>query len=752
LNAAQEALADAAEWDGFTRWSGDGDSGRTGESTLRLAGLRCAACGPLIESTLKSLPGVLDARASTATSRLVLRWDPRRTRPTDWLRALHAHGYDAVPDLAGPAREQRRREQRRELWRLFVAAFCAMQVMMFATPAYVAGPGELDDNMRQLLAWGGWLCSLPVLMFSAGPFLRGAWTALRFGRMSMDVPVSLGIVITFVAGTIATFDPAGPLGGEVYFDSMTMFVALLLGARALELRARHRAAAALEERMARLPEMAQRIDADGSAQVLPLRALRAGDVVRVAVGDAFPADGAVDQGQTWVDEALLSGESTPVARAIGQPVVAGSINLGAPVLVRVQRLGADTRMQRIAALMEQAFATRPRAARIADRIARPFLWAVLLAAAAAAAIWSTIDPARAWWVAVAVLIVTCPCALTLAVPMTLVSAAGGLARRGVLLQRLDALETLADAKRLYIDKTGTLTLEEPRLSAARDGAGAELDAATLGLAASLAAWSTHPLSRAIGAAARPELTSAHWSDVRERPGRGLQARDEMQRAWRLGAPAWASGHEGAAIEAADPDAQARVSLTCEGRVVATFEFQETLRPDAAEALQRLRKAGWTITLLSGDSLERARAVAARLGLGDVRAPVSPEGKLAELKAARMAGVPVVMLGDGINDAPALAAADVSLAMGQGALMARSGADAVLTTERLAALPELVETATRARRVMRQNLAWAAIYNAASVPLALAGWLPPWLAGLGMACSSLLVVLNARRAGFVAAAD
>ena len=742
LPADTEALGvldDPAEYGRCTRWLSGAQGERVAETALQLSGLHCAACAGIIEQALVNVPGVLGASVSAAAERATVRWDPVRTRASALVQAVRGAGYGAVPDVAASARALRRQAHRQALWRLFVAAFCAMQVMMMATPSYVAGAGELAPDMRQLLNWGSWLLTLPVLAFAAGPFFAGAWRSLRVRRIGMDVPVALGIAITFVASSGATFSPGGVFGHEVYFDSLTMFVSFLLGARYLELGARHRAAEALERSLARLPETAWRVAADGSTQAVSVARIVPGDLLRVPVGQAFPADGELEQGHTSADESLLSGESVPVDKPCGAAVVAGSLNLGAPVLLRVQRVGGDTRLEAIVSMMKSAMAQRPQAAQLADRWAGPFLWTVLLLAAGAAAVWSVVDPARAVWVAVAVLIVTCPCALSIAAPATLVAAARGLARRGVLLQRLDALERLATIEQVFIDKTGTLTEDRLQLAHVLLSAGGERvfggEASALACAASLAAWSSHPASRALVDAAVAEPPRV-WLQVEELPGRGLQAFDQEGVRWQLGSATW--------VGAGDAGTSA-LWLARGDEALVRFELQETLREGGAEAVQALQAAGLRVTLLSGDAPDRAQALAARVGIADVRAQASPEAKLVAIEEAQAEGRRVAMVGDGINDAPVLARADVSLAMGQGALVSRSQADAVITSNRLTDFVRARETARRAVRIVRQNLAWAAAYNAVSIPLALAGWLPPWAAGLGMAGSSLLVVGNALRA-------
>ena len=753
-------LDDPVELRRFTRFATDAAGERTADSSLRITGMHCAACAGLIEQALAGVDGVLEATVSAAGERARVHWNPQRTRITAILAAIRAAGYDAAPDAALEAREARKLEHRQAVWRLFVAAFCGMQVMMMATPSYVASGNELAPDLRQLLNWGSWLLSLPVMVFSAGPFFSGAWRGLRARRIGMDVPVALGVAVTFIASSGATFDPDGLFGHEVYFDSLTMFVSFLLAGRLLETRARHQVAQVLESALSGMPETALRLDASGQVQTVSVQRLVPGDLVRVLVGQAFPADGRVTEGATRADESLLTGESVPVSKPCGATVAAGSLNLGAPVVVRVEHVGADTRLEGIVALMRDAMSQRPAAARAADRWAGPFLWAVLLLAAGAAAAWSVIDPSRAVWVAVSVLIVTCPCALSLAAPSAVLAATSALARRGVLLQRLDALEAFTRVQRVYLDKTGTVTddhlqlagmtrLDLPAPETAQWG-----DADWLARAASLAGWSSHPLSRALVAAgetasaadqAPAPVVSAEtlaWHDIQEQPGQGLSARDDAGRLWRLGR----AGFVDARMEPSAATVQARAAtwFGCEGWACVRFDFDEALRPDARAAVDGLRAQGLEVVLLSGDQPDRARRMGERLAVDAVIGGATPESKLAEVAAAQAAGLRVAMVGDGINDAPVLARADVSFAMGQGALVARAHADAVVVSSRLTDLVSARLLALRTMGVIRQNLWWAAAYNGACIPLALMGWLPPWAAGLGMASSSLLVILNSLR--------
>lgn len=746
LTATQAAAVDDAQTLAVcTQWLETADGARLGQSRLLLGGMYCAACSGLIEEALQRVDGVSAAEVSAAAQRAIVTWDPRRTRFSTLIEAVRRAGYGAFPDTGAQAVALATKESRQAIWRLFVAAFCMMQVMMYATPAYLAEPGEITPDMVQLLRWASWVLSVPVLIFSSGDYLRGAWRSLKSRRIGMDVPVTLGLLVTFVASSAATFDPAGPFGSEVYFDSMTMFVSFLLAARVLETQARRRAAQALDAVMRQLPDAVERLDEHGRAELVQSTQLRIGDRVRVHVGQAFAADGVLLEGHTQVDESMLTGESLPVERAPEDKVAAGCMNLGAPVLMRVEQLGAQTRYQRIVALVERALTQRPAFVIATDRLAGPFLWGVLLLALGAYVVWHFIDPARALWVAVAVLIVTCPCALSLGAPVALLAATGALARRGVLVQRNDVLEVLTRAQDLVFDKTGTLT--EDRLTLA---ATVELDltpvASTLsvaGLATSLAALSRHPLAKALVAAAPAQSAGVDWQDVREEPGRGMEAVEGAQplRRWRLGQAAWCGA-------TADGVVRPAVWLSCNaGSVwvpVARFEFDEALRPDAIEAVAALQARGLHVHLLSGDQPTSVQLMAQRLNIASAQAQCAPQDKLTAVEALQRGGRVVAMVGDGINDAPVLARADVSIALGSAAALAQARADVIVLANRIGDLVLLRDTAVRTMRIVRQNLAWAVAYNVASVPLALIGWLPPWLAGIGMAASSLLVVLNALR--------
>ncbi len=734
------ALDEPAEWRQFSREL-KGGPGRF-ESFLAIEGMHCASCALVVEESLNRLPGVAAAQVNGASAIARVEWTPQSTRPSLWLEALQRAGYGAVPagDVLGAA--PRAKAQRLLLWRWLVAGFCMMQVMMYAWPAYVAGEGEITRDIAGLLGWASWVLTLPVVLFSCWPFFQSAWRDVRNRTVGMDVPVALGIAIAFAASTVATFDPAGPLGGEVWFDSVTMFVFFLLSGRLLEGRLRDRTAGSLEALMRRLPQQVLRRQADGTFERVAVRRLEPGDVVRVLPGDVVPADGSVLEGESRVDEALLTGESRPLARGAGDEVIAGSHNLAAPLLMRVDRTGEDTRFAGIVALMEQAALDKPRLARIADRIASPFLLAVLAAAAGAALWWWPVDPGRALGVAIAVLIVTCPCALSLATPAATLAAAGALARSGVLVRRLQALEACAGIDTIVLDKTGTITHDRLGLvsvTCRRTLTSAE----ALGMAASLASQSLHPASRALCEAAGSGRSAWAASGVNEVPGSGVRGvvvcPDGELRRLRLGSAGFCGTQDRAA-----GDECYEVHLADESGWLASFELDEAIKQEAQSAVQSMRDAGLAVQLLSGDRPAAVRRLATRVGIDNAAGGCSPQDKLDRVTREQGAGHRVMMAGDGVNDAPVLARADVSVAMGQGAPIAQAKSDFVIPGGQLAAIPALLAHAKRTRTIVRQNLAWAAIYNAVCVPLAIAGAMPPWLAGMGMAASSLFVVANSAR--------
>jgi Cu2+-exporting ATPase len=742
---------DPEEWAIFSQSCDKPAVAATGlwESQVMVQGMHCAACSLTLEQALLGIRGVAFAQVSAASKRASVVWSAALTRPSQWMAVPLALGYRLLPASDAFAPDHGRKEARLALWRWLVAGFCMMQVMMYAVPAYVAGPGDITPDIEKLLRWASWVLTLPVVLFSCGPFFGHALRDLKQRSISMDLPVALGIAMTFAVSTAATIGPQGWWGHEVYFDSLTMFVFFLLTGRWLEQRLRDRTAGSLERLMQRLPDSVQRQQAGGRFERVAARRLKPGDLIRVLPGEAFPADGTIVAGDTFADEALLTGESRPVARLAGASVLAGSYNLSAPVQVRIDQTGQATRYAQIVALMERASVDKPRLALLADRVAKPFLWFVLLASAMAAAYWWRTDPARAVMAAVAVLIVTCPCALSLATPSAMLTSAGLLARQGVLVRRLQALESLATIDTVVFDKTGTLTEARMGLRSVETREGVT-SAQALHLASALAQHSLHPLSCALVAAAAgvplplvPGTDTLNMIDVREFPGLGLEGRLTASSVpgalgqVRLGSARFCN------LENPLHDVL-QVCLADESGWLARFEFDEAIRPDAAEAITALQQAGVEVQMLSGDRAAAVRRVANALEIRKVQGDCTPKTKLEHMQALQRQGRKVLMVGDGLNDGPVLASAHVSVAVGTAVPLAQAQSDFVLPGGQLLMLPKMRAHARRTMRIVRQNLWWAATYNAVCVPWALTGSLPAWLAGLGMALSSLLVIANAAR--------
>jgi Cu2+-exporting ATPase len=595
-------------------------------------------------------------------------------------------------------------------------------------------------DAARLLRWAALALTIPVVAYSALPFFRGAWRDLRLRHLGMDVPVALGIAVAFVASLAATVAGAG----EVYFDSITMFVFLLLGGRYLELTARARAGRSLQH-LARLePRTAHRLTGEEghATESVPAARLASGDRVLVRNGETLPADGELEEGEALVSMAWLSGESRPVARRAGEALVGGSINAGSALVMRVRRTGAATTLASIQRMMERALEHRPPWVAAAQRASGAFVALVLASALAAGLLWWTIDPPRALWIAVSVLVVTCPCALALATPTALTAAGGALARRNFVVARSGAIERLATATDIVFDKTGTLTEGRPRLFAVVPLRGYK-EARPRALAAALARGSSHPLDRVLALAA-PEETIPAAGDIASEPGQGVGGWVEGRR-MRMGRAAYVAELHGQAVPGhVESGPYSVVWLGDAEGWIAAFRLGDALRANAVRAVEELQSLGLRIHLLSGDAAPVAVAIAAELGIGHVESEATPERKAAYVRALQASGARVAMVGDGINDAPVLGQADVSIAMGGGADLAQVGADGVLLSDSLTDLVEAVRLARRTRTVIAQNLAWALAYNLLVIPLAFAGWVTPLVAAVAMSGSSLLVVLNAAR--------
>ena len=702
--------------------------------TVLLEGLRCSACSWLADKALRQQRGLHDVSVNPATARARLTWDPEVASLGDLLRVLEHVGLRPHP-LAGDAAGQLAvLERRTALKRLAVAGFGMMQVMMFAVPLYIAHTSGMDPGIRKLLRLVSMLVSVPVALYAGWPFYVGAWQALRARGISMDVPVSIAIVLAFVASVWNALTGQG----DVYFDSVTMFVFFLSLGRYVEMVARHRSGS-VADALARLAPVTARRLRDGAVEDVQAAELEAGDELLVRTGEVFAADGVVAEGAGRVDESMLTGESTAVTKEIGAPVHAGTQNLGAPLRVRVSAVADRTVLAGIVALLERAQAERPRVARAADRAAAWFLGRILVGAAVVFVAWWFIDPARAFPATLAVLVATCPCALSLATPAAIAAATAGLARRGVLVAHSDALETLARADRVLWDKTGTLTRGLVRVEEIRPLAG-PTEAQCLEMAAALERMSEHPIARAF---IEPGITTTDATAVEVHAGLGIEG-TVGDRRLRIGRPSFATGlaPEPKAVDGIDGESW--VCLGDSSGPLAAFRLTDQLRSEAASCVAELRQRGLDSEIVSGDDEDAVSRIAVLCGVGRSSSRLDPGRKLARVKQLQSTGSVVVAIGDGINDAPLLRGADVAIAMGRGSALAQTSADLILVRDSLEEIPHAVDVARRTQRVIRQNLAWAIGYNVAALPLAAFGFVPPWLAAIGMSASSVVVVLNAMR--------
>ena len=689
--------------------------------TLVVEGIRCAACAWLIERALAREPGVATASVNAATARLAIEW--RAATPLSHFVALLARlGYR----LHCPAREDAGEAadgRRASLKRLAVAGLGAMQAMMLSEALYF-GAGELGVATRDFFRWVTFLVATPVVFYAGWPFLAGAWRQLRLRAPGMDLLVAVSVLLAWGASVLEMFR-----GGEaVYFDAAVMFIFFLLAARHIESEARRRATAALDVLARAQPELALRLDGAGAAATVAVEEILPGDRLRVRAGDALPVDGELMDAPAELDESFITGESRAVAHAAGDLLLAGGIVLGSPLEIRATRRASESTIARLAELAARAQASKPRVARLADQVAQRFVVVMLAVAGLVGLAWFAFDATRALPATLAVLAATCPCALALAVPAAGAAAQSAFARQGALVLDADAVETLAQVDTVVFDKTGTLTIGQPRISGVEVSRGSRSEA--LAVAAALERGMRHPLAAAFGA----HDDGSPVTGARALAGQGVEGEIGGYRR-RIGTRAFATGGAG------DDEG---VWLGDGRQAIARFDFADAVRPGASEALAALADGGLTLELLSGDSPARVSSLADVLGIRRQLARCTPSGKLDHVAGLRATGHRVAMVGDGVNDAAVLAAADVGIALADGAALAQASADIVVAGRDLARLPQLFDTARRARRIIRQNLGWAIAYNAVALPLAALGLVPPWLASLGMAASSLVVTLNALR--------
>jgi Cu2+-exporting ATPase len=701
------------------------------EALFSIEGITCAACSWLIDRQLSAVPGVVAAEVNLTTHRALVRWNPSGVALSKILQAIHRLGYRAYPYAPDREEQYRQQEERTLLRRLALAGIGMMQVMMVAVPLYTGLSGWIADDQKLLFRWAALLLTTPVVFYSSVPFFTAALRDLKTRYLTMDVSVSLAILGAYLASVWATFFD----GREVYYDAVAMFAFFLLLGRYAEMKVRHRAGESGNRLLRLLPESAIRLL--GSEQKVIARSqIEVGDTLLVKAGSTLPADGVVVEGNSGVDESALTGESHVVRKERGSKLLAGTINREAPITMAVTSTGNDTQISLVVRLLERARQEKPGIAHLADRVASHFVKVILLVTFAVYLYWHFTAPEEAFWIALSVLVVTCPCALALATPVALTAATASLGRAGILLARGHVLETLPRVTHVVFDKTGTLTTGEPVIDqiVPLNNFGED---ECLAIAAALERYSEHPIAKAFATRCNglplPEVT-----DVTLVPGQGI-AGTMGERTFRIGTPAYLE------VTLAPPEASGQWVLLGEReQPLCWFRLSDRVREGAVASVRAVQARGVAVQILSGDPSSAAAELGRSLGVAEVFSGVSPEGKLAHIQRLQQQGAVVLMVGDGINDAPVLAAANLSIAMGCATDLARVHADLLLPRGNLDDMVHLLQKGVAVQRVIRQNLAWAVVYNLLALPLAAAGWVHPWMAAAGMSASSLLVVLNAFR--------
>lgn len=712
------------------------------EASLLLEGMTCAACLWLIERHLMNQIGVASVEINYATRRARIAWDLTKTKLSQILESVAQIGYRAYPYDAAKNEALNKKERKDALWRLWVAGFGMMQVMMYAFPVYIAD-GDMSPEIENLMRWAGFLLTLPVIFYSAAPFFKNAYRDLKIRHLGMDVPVALGIGVAFSASIYALLTQTG----EVYFDSVTMFVFFLLAGRFVEMTARQKAMAGSESLARLMPNFAHRLQKNGQIEECLVADLNVGDFVLIKPGEIIPADGIVLKGQSWVDESLLTGESMPIAKKENDFLIGGAINRDSALTMRVQKVGENTKLSAIIRLMEHSSMNKPKIVILADKIAAYFVAAVLILALSVATYWLAHDSSKALWITVSVLVVTCPCALSLATPVALTVATGALAKEGILTTHNHSIETLARATHFVFDKTGTLTEGKLHLQTCLP-LNNKMRQECLRIACSLEKLSEHPFARALLKEVNhfENFSALTVENFQNQVGKGVVGSIEGQHYFlgKLNQSDWTLLNK-----QISPDcASSWIVLKENNLPIAFLGFSDALREDAKAFIQALKKEKKSLCLLSGDSVRAAQKIGQQLGFdsSEILAEQSPEEKHRFVENLQKNGAIVAMFGDGVNDAPVLAKAQVSIVMNEGADLAKNQADLILLHSKLFSVYLGILRSRRTLKTISQNLAWAVCYNIVALPLAMAGYVTPWMAGIGMSASSLLVVLNSLRIG------
>ncbi|KIO35306.1 heavy metal translocating P-type ATPase [Shewanella sp. cp20] len=704
---------------------------QSASTSLTIDGITCAACAWLIEHKLQHIDGINKIAVNTTTERAQVSWDPDKIKLSEILAQISRIGYQAAPYQVDDEEIQSKKNSRKFLLRLGLAGFATMQVMMFALALYSDYFTDLDVEFRDYFRWVSMIFAAPVVFYSAQPFYFSALRAMLSGRLNMDVSVSIAICGAYIASCIATVSGQG----EVYFESVSMFTFFLLLGRYFEQNARQKASISSNNLHKLIPLTANLLDDEGNQTEVPAKRLKVGDLIMVKPGEVIAADGDIIEGMSSVNEAMLTGEQMPVTKNLNSRVYAGTINVDHPIQVKVTATGQDQLVAEIIRLQEAASNNKPKVALYVDTISNYFTWTILVVAALTYLVWKHYWPEDAFWVTLSVLVATCPCALALATPTAVTCATGLFTRLGVVARRPGVFEKLPKVDQVVFDKTGTLTSGSLTLRETQRFTQEE-SLEVLAIAAAMESQSIHPIAKAF---APYYQTGYRLSDSQYVAGEGVIASVNDTRYF-LGSVDFIRGN----TQLGDIEGNHSVYLADKTRLLAGFTLSDTIREDAKATLHTLKEMGFATCIASGDTSEHVEQVAAEVGIDTLHKGLKPQDKLKLINQLRDQGKQVVMFGDGVNDAPVLAGANLSVAMGSGADIAKNSADLILLGDQLSRFPQAVRIAKLTEQIIRQNLIWALGYNLLIIPLAVTGHVLPYIAAIGMSASSLIVVANSLR--------
>lgn len=714
------------------------------ETSLILDGVVCPACVWMIERHISTLPGIVNVNVNYSSNRAITIWDNSRIKLSDILKAVANIGYRAYPYEPGREQSLAEKERKDQIRRIGLAGLLGMQVMMISVALYIGEWQGIDHTTRKFFQWFSLLLTTPVFFYSAQPFIKAAFRNIRQLYAGMDIPVTLGISVAYVGSIWATVTD----NGDVYYDTIVMFIFFLLISRYLEFAAKRKSIRHIENLNRILPAMTTRIDnikGEISETVIPVAELKPDDLVLVRAGETIPADGKVYDGKSTVDEALLTGENLPIVKEDGSEVIGGSINIESPIKVKISKIGEDTLLFQVLSLIDRARSEKPGFTQIANKISGWFVLGVLVIAILSTWYWWSAGQTTWLPITICVLVATCPCALSIATPAAMTTAITMYLRMGIAINQSVAVEKLAKATHFVFDKTGTLTYGKLKLDSVKCLSQTD-EKQLLAIASALERNSEHPAGKAIIAKSNVDLYQA--TKVQNFPGEGITGNIENEQYY-LGTKEFILKNTGLIIEnnltkILDDDFRTTVILANSQQICCIFIFSDEIRPHAKQMIQFLKDSGVRTILLSGDKSSSVKHIADTLQIDIAVSDLKPDKKLAYLESLRDNNTVIAMLGDGINDAPVLAAADVSLAMGSGTSISKINADMILLNNDLEILKKAVLISRKTFKIIRQNIVWAIAYNILILPAAVAGVIMPWMAAIGMSLSSLVVVGNASR--------